>query len=93
MGTIIDPPVATVGERESPAPVNGEVWPGPCRESARTIGAAWRNWPWIRQRLHQASPGSNLVKEWGGMPTAQAVAICSPSRPGAGIRRRMGRRV
>ena len=81
------------GSGNTPPQINGEVWPGPCREPARTIGAAWRNWPWLRQRLHQASPGSNLAKEWGGMSTAQAVAICSPSRPGADIRQRMGGRV
>lgn len=41
--------------------------------------------PGLRQGLHQALPGSNLAKEWGGMSTAQAVAICSSSRSGADI--------
>lgn len=58
------------GSGKTPHQINGEVWPSPCRELARKSGAAWRNWPWLRQGVNHPPPGSNLVNGLGGVSTA-----------------------
>lgn len=54
----------------TPGPANGEVWPCPCRETARTKGTARRNRPGGRQGVSHPPAGSNLLNGLGGVSTA-----------------------